>query len=174
MSDLDKKLEDICYRMYENSGNSQYIRAEWANKPLHPNEAFRQIKQAFIDDGWVKPNAFGQVAYTTIHKDGKTTIVPAQPDLMTKSEWEHQAIKDGWISPQEVDKIGEQQLDFGHRWGMMTGKEWYDKFEQKLFTFSHEDASTIHVYKGTTIVNTTIRFESTDIFAAAKKAAGIE
>lgn len=39
-----EQLEDICYRMYENSGNSKYIRAEWAGKPYHPDTATQEIK----------------------------------------------------------------------------------------------------------------------------------
>ncbi len=44
------KLEDICYRMYETSGNSKYIRAEWAGKPFHPDQAIAQIKQLIRDE----------------------------------------------------------------------------------------------------------------------------
>jgi hypothetical protein len=34
--------------MYENSGNSELIRAEWAGKPYHPDQALREIKDLFL------------------------------------------------------------------------------------------------------------------------------
>lgn len=43
------KLDDICYRMYEISGNSKYVRAEWAGKPFHPDEAKQQIKALMLE-----------------------------------------------------------------------------------------------------------------------------
>ena len=42
-AELQKRVEDIAYRMYENSGKSQYIRSEWADKPYHPDDATRDI-----------------------------------------------------------------------------------------------------------------------------------
>lgn len=40
--------------------------------------------------------------------------------------------EEGYISPEMVDEIGKQQLDFGHRWGMMTGSEWFSRFKAEL------------------------------------------
>lgn len=53
-----------------------------------------QIIQAFKDEGWQKPNEFGQISYTTYYKAGKTTLVPAQPDIMTGQEWYDRLIKE--------------------------------------------------------------------------------
>lgn len=53
------KLDDICYRMYENSGNSKYIRVEWAGKPFHPDEAKEQIKALFKELISGQPKQFG-------------------------------------------------------------------------------------------------------------------
>lgn len=53
------KLEDICYRMYENSGNSTYIRAEWASKPFHPDDAVKAIQsiiEGAIPTEWKTPD----------------------------------------------------------------------------------------------------------------------
>lgn len=76
MSDLDKRLEEIVQR------------CDYSNNMVDPiSDPIEAIKNAFIDEGWQKPNAFDQVAFTTIYKDGKTTIVPSQPDLMTGQEW---------------------------------------------------------------------------------------
>lgn len=36
--------------------------------------------------------------------------------------------EEGWLSPETVSEIGKRKLDFGHRWGMLTGQEWYGKF----------------------------------------------
>lgn len=40
-----KELEDICYWMYESSGNSKYVLAE--RKPLHPDEAVKKLQALF-------------------------------------------------------------------------------------------------------------------------------
>lgn len=52
-------LENICYHMYESSGNSKYVLA--GRKPLHPDEALKQIeayisKQILKEAEWWREN----------------------------------------------------------------------------------------------------------------------
>ncbi len=43
------KLEDIVYHMYEKGGDSKYVRAEWASKPYHPDQAKEDIKGLILE-----------------------------------------------------------------------------------------------------------------------------
>lgn len=64
-----------------------------------------------------------EIVYNQNIQDGLTSSV---------SQIKQAFIDAGWLSPERVDEIGEKQLDFGHRWGMMTGQEWYARFEKEL------------------------------------------
>jgi hypothetical protein len=41
------KLDDICYHMYESSGNSKYVLA--GRKSIHPDEAKKHIKDLIFE-----------------------------------------------------------------------------------------------------------------------------
>lgn len=46
-----------------------------------------QIKQAFADEGYQKPDELGSIAYSSMLVDGVVNIVPKQRNLMTGKEW---------------------------------------------------------------------------------------
>lgn len=73
---LDDRLRSIDFY---NPGVTRYLRLS--------DEDIKTIKQAFIAEGWQKPNEFGQVAYTTQLVDGVVSLVPRQVNVMTGQEW---------------------------------------------------------------------------------------
>lgn len=180
MDELDKKLEKYVLNIYaatllKDSLSSAAYKVVYSHIPLSLKEGedlaesvegfVGELKQAFIDDGWQKPNEFGQVSYSTIHKDGVTTIVPAKPGLMTKEQWELQTIKDGWRKlPKQSDV--QSLVDEGLAEFMMTGQEWYDKFERLIYFYIPmvwANGKESHYV-----------LEKEDMLKLAKKAVGIE
>lgn len=161
-NNLDKKLEEILNDAYSLGAQDPDLEMYGVN-----DTDIAAIKQAFIDDGWQRPNMFGQVAYKTMHKDGITTIVPAQPGLMTKEEWERQAVKDGWVQTlkygtKTVVLNGKDKLGYivYYPAEVMTGQEWYDGFEKEFLRRIAIEEDQMPDYG--------------KALEAAKKAAGIE
>ena len=68
------KLDDVCYRMYENSGNSEYIRAEWAGRSYHPDQAKKEIKDLMLELTQIDPKTIdkGNEMYNHDGKVGAT------------------------------------------------------------------------------------------------------
>lgn len=129
MDELDKKLDEILDYM----GSAYYPGHEYPDSYEPQNvelrkEALPQVKQAFIDAGWVERINDG---FEKGHKAGYHV-----------AELEYQAV--GYVG---VDL----------KPGMMTGPEWYAKFEKELKAFNEYDP-----------------FYHDRILPVAKKAAGIE
>jgi hypothetical protein len=105
------------------------------------------VKQAFIDAGWKR------ITGDPIPiEDLKPTMSFVGPGSYSDELLQH--IKDDT--------------------GLMTGQEWYDRFERELFNYKPQESSVASHNGAMTVVHTTMRFKSVDIFRAAKKAAGIE
>lgn len=155
MSDLDKKLEGI--GVYD-VDDSRYTELGWFP------EVIDQIKQAFIDDGWVRGDQAKVLqelmnlkvnTEAALHRLSMSQIVGE--DRMTKEEWERQAVKDGWVGPDDdkrqlMDPLPMNTLTPPNK--VMTDQERYDKF-WKEFGESNMKADQL-------------------ADRAAKKAAGIE
>lgn len=90
--------------------------------------------------------------------------IPTGKDLIEQIK--QAFVDEGWVSPEKVDEVGKQQLDFGHRWGMMTGKEWYQKW-------INETAGEIFAYSGDEQMKLVISV-SRFFNDAAKRASGLE
>lgn len=105
---LDDKLQNTLYSFA--SGVNQRVRTD---KELLKS-AIAQIKQAFADEG-----------YISFKKEYEVK------GFLTKQQWERQAQKDGWKRP-EAETIN-LTFDNGKPERLMTGQEWYDRFEKELY-----------------------------------------
>lgn len=164
MSDLDKKLEDAySYDFTPIVGGTKF----------ETRVNIEAIKQAFIDDGWKKcTEVTGLDGRTSIHAHTLETDQVSQnirPDvarIMTASEWEAEAIKDGWVKTLRVNDRtiifnGKDNIGYVVYYPneVMTGQEWYDRFMQEFKGWPSGAEVTVNVKS---------------ILDAAKKAAGIQ
>lgn len=183
MSDIDKKLKELL----ADSNTIKHCCGQSGTDDIQAD--IKLIKQAFIDEGWIAPDKKQQVddlmqQITNFHKQSEiqllrltTTPTPTyrvigdvkpvpggQPigEVMTKSEWEHQAIKDGWVKLPQVEVVTRYEANkkpeviMVNGKEVMTGQEWYDKFEQELGKYAASHLGAV------------------DPIEVAKKAAGIE
>lgn len=99
MSELDKQLEEILKK--------GTFAATGADKVFFTFDGIVDaIKQAFIDDGWRQyPEVYQEML--VIRPGGESISVKAG-DVMTKEEWERQAIKDGWIDLESQKELIEK------------------------------------------------------------------
>lgn len=143
MSDLDKKLEEIIDEAGGMLAGATKGKAE-------------KIKQAFKDAGYVQKEWRSSGMVNGERYEFK--------EVLTKEEWERQAVKDGWVRvgklDGEVKTITAPQFD-GSEIVYMTGQEWYDKFEKLI-----RDRDDTEQDFG--------RLRTEDVLADARKAAGIE
>ena len=137
MSDIDKKLLEVIE-------DNQYIDGEFSRyaTPEAKEEACNQIKQAFKDAGYASldkqpyrdRDGREYTQYTMNYPDGRGEFmrVPINyGELMTRAEWEQQALKDGWVKVPQASKDRDNKLMVdGKR--VMTGQEWYDRFKSEL------------------------------------------
>ncbi len=141
--DLDKKLEEILKK--------GTFAAEGTDKVFFTFDGIvGEVKQAFIDDGWVRipqvelehhPDAITPTLYTV---NGK--------EVLTQSGWEAKAIKDGWVHMSNLAPSN-----------YMTGQEWYDRFDEAYRDLAvYPVPNPLHLVKIDSVRH------------AAKKAAGIE
>lgn len=103
-SDLDKKLKEILYVVSAFSSDHGHPANEGKLLPAAQNveEALVQIKQAFVDAGYVDASKMLQVA-----------------DLLTQQAG---ILKD----------MAHANLPPIYGTGLMTGQEWYDRFKQEF------------------------------------------
>lgn len=129
MDELDKKLEEIELRMDD---------GVWH---LLSREAIEQIKQAFIDAKWRKASKaqlyFEEVIYQNkrlnFYKAVDAYLDAGGSDdfvIMSRTDWERNAHALGWIKvPKEVE---ETWREYNRIAGLMSGSEWYSKFEKEM------------------------------------------
>lgn len=136
MSDLDKKLERCITKAIANYGDPESF------TPVKElcNDTTEEIKQAFIDEGWNRPfDDSGIINFGTAEN----------PILIHKDSPIFSQENGGWVGiPEENDGTV-----------LMTGQEWYDKFEKEL-PADHLLPQYVNIRE--------------QVLEAAKKAAGIE
>lgn len=118
MSDIEEKLRQILMEVandYANSVNPELNGALYTGPDLP--KAFEQIKQAFIDAGWQEPLSIQRLDRLRSEQLIQSVIDaylnsggPEDFVVMSRDDWSRNA------------KLA----------GVMTGQEWYDKFETEL------------------------------------------
>lgn len=155
---------------FENDPGAWQTAHNLKNIDFAREHAVAKIKQAFIDEGWIPSLGIVAIGNKTLlmtgiefydrlrekleefswTQDEKDSILQAAfevsneataaPDLLTKDQWEQQAIKDGWICVPEIYRgknvvlhaNGAESFIRYDGKPVMTGQEWFDKFKVEM------------------------------------------
>ena len=167
--ELDKKLALIL-----EDAQAYFNQQERYSAPMKLGEQsfIEQIKEAFIDEGWMKLDNLESSMRKYIKELGEG--IKAEHKCLTREEWEAQAIADGWVQVSQVKSDLKShnlvvfategqpvcRMERGCFVGLLSGKEWLDRFRKELFIDNQLTDDDEHLCPK-------------DILAAAKKAAGI-
>lgn len=99
--EIEKTAEDIAYRIYEKSGKSQYVRAEWADKPYHPDDAAKDILALITTSNKAllrrvrerSPKDMDLTIFNDTTHEGKSAIHEARNVNYQNAQW-HQALNE--------------------------------------------------------------------------------
>jgi hypothetical protein len=155
MSKLDEKLEETIKRIDDALSIEEGVSLDYyLTKHDFSSRQFTQaIKQAFIDAGWFTPADEEFVQLVIDHRAQHKAAQPGYPLLKMES------IKPGV-------KVSEP---------VMTGQEWYERFEKGADRCTHYVRSLFrHGHPSATEADDREMFIKQDILEAAKKASGIE
>lgn len=97
MTTLEEKLREIQRGLIASGGGLDDYGRDVDEENKTADESIEQIKQAFIDHGWIKTTTTATSGYVST----KPTWVKVPDDgKMTGQEWETKALADGWRRPE--------------------------------------------------------------------------